>query len=64
MSCKELCRHAGIQAAILTRVLSGERKDMVSANADRLRQAMRDLNKLFEKVDRMRSKARQSREDN
>lgn len=40
MSVSALCREAGIPAVTLYRILNGERQDMVSANADKLRRAM------------------------
>lgn len=43
MSAARLARQAGILPVTLTRVLSGERKDMVSASADALRAAMTRL---------------------
>lgn len=43
MPAARLARQAGILPVTLTRVLSGERKDMVSASADALRDAMRSL---------------------
>ena len=43
MPAARLARQAGILPVTLTRVLSGERKDMVSASADALRLAMRRL---------------------
>lgn len=38
-----LARMAGIHPTILTKVLSGKRKDMLSGNADELRIAMREI---------------------
>lgn len=43
MPAARLARQAGILPVTLTRVLSGERKDMVSASADALRAAMTRL---------------------
>lgn len=40
MSAAALCRQAGIPSVTLSRILKGERQDMVSANADKLRRAM------------------------
>lgn len=40
MSASALCREAGIPTVTLSRILNGERQDMVSANADKLRRAM------------------------
>lgn len=37
---KRLAEEAGVAAPILTRVLTGERDDMYSRNADRVRDAM------------------------
>ena len=56
MSCTDLCRRAGVAPLILARILNGTRQDMVSANADKLRQAMRELNRFFAEVDGMRGK--------
>lgn len=43
MSAAALCREAGIPSVTLSRILNGERQDMVSANADKLRRAMWNL---------------------
>ncbi len=43
MSVAALCREAGIPSVILSRILNGERQDMVSTNADKLRRAMWNL---------------------
>lgn len=40
MSVSALSREAGIPSVTLYRILNGERQDMVSANADKLRRAM------------------------
>lgn len=40
MPVKRLAEEAGVAAPILTRVLTGERDDMYSRNADRVRDAM------------------------
>lgn len=42
-SARKLAIEAGVTPVIVTRVLSGERQDMLSANADALRDAMRRL---------------------
>lgn len=42
-SARKLAMEAGVNPVILTRVLSGTRKDMKSENADRLRAAMKRL---------------------
>ena len=43
LSARKLALEAGINPVILTRVLSGTRRDMRSENADRLRAAMERL---------------------
>lgn len=43
LSARKLALEAGINPVILTRVLSGARRDMRSENADRLRAAMKRL---------------------
>lgn len=43
MPASRLARAAGISPVTITRLMSGERKDMVSASADALRDAMRRL---------------------
>ena len=43
ISVTALCREAGIPSVTLSRILNGERQDMVSANADKLRRAMWNL---------------------
>lgn len=43
MPASTLARAAGIVPVTITRLMSGERKDMVSASADALRDAMRRL---------------------
>ncbi len=43
LSARKLALEAGINPVILTRVLSGSRRDMRSENADRLRAAMKRL---------------------
>lgn len=40
MPIKRLAEEAGVASPILTRVLTGERNDMYSRNADRVRDAM------------------------
>lgn len=40
---RKLAMEAGVNPVILTRVLSGTRRDMMSENADRLRAAMKRL---------------------
>ncbi len=42
-SARKLAMEAGVNPVILTRVLSGTRRDMMSENADRLRAAMKRL---------------------
>ena len=64
MSCTDLCRRAGVAPLILARILNGTRQDMLSANADKLRQAMRELNRFFAEVDRMRGKKQGARNVN
>lgn len=44
-SARKLAREAGVNPVILTRVLSGTRRDMMSENADRLRSAMKRLSR-------------------
>ena len=46
VSCRCLARESGVASPIITRVLSGERKDMTSRNADALRKAMKRLAKV------------------
>lgn len=43
VSARRLALEAGVTPVIVTRVLSGERKDMLSSNADALREAMSRL---------------------
>ena len=43
LSARKLALEAGINPVILTRVLSGTRRDMRSENADRLRAAVKRL---------------------
>ena len=43
VSCRYLARESGVASPIITRVLSGERKDMTSRNADALRKAMKRI---------------------
>ena len=43
LSARKLAIEAGVTPVIVTRVLSGERQDMLSSNADALRAAMARL---------------------
>ena len=43
VSCRYLSQVSGVASPIITRVLSGERKDMTSRNADALRIAMKQI---------------------
>ena len=43
VSCRCLAKESGVASPIITRVLSGERKDMTSRNADALRKAMKRI---------------------
>ncbi len=43
LSARKLAIEAGVTPVIVTRVLSGERQDMLSSNADALRDAMTRL---------------------
>ena len=43
VSCRYLSQVSGVASPIITRVLSGERKDMTSRNADALRVAMKQI---------------------
>ena len=43
MPIKRLAEEAGVAPPILTRVLTGEREDMYSQNADKIREAMLKL---------------------